>query len=279
MPRRLALTAAFCLSLAPFASTPAQATRPGTLRVVVTSTSGAPIPAVSVTLDSTAAQGTTDSAGVYLFRDVAVGAHRVGAHRLGFLPAVGNASVNASATTEIVLPLAPVPYVLPQVEVRGHRVIDLPRFTAAVERANRNNGAVFTADEITRENPLDTKSLLERLSGVRVSDRGITFARCQDTGMFRTNAQSGQSLHGHGTGLGTQDAYPARVQVYVDGVRVTKSDPVSQASFDPDDANGILSRINPRTIAVMEVYTGIARIPAEYVADACAVVAIWTKAY
>jgi hypothetical protein len=29
----------------------------------------------------------------------------------------------------------------------------------------------------------------------------------------------------------------------------------------------------------MEVYTGIARIPGEYLEDACAVIAIWTKAY
>ncbi len=276
MSRRLTLAVAFCFALAPFSGTHAQATRLGALKVVVTSDAGAPIPAVSVTLDSTAAQGTTDSAGVYLFRDVAVGAHRVSAHRLGFLPVVANAGANAGATVDVMLRLAPVPYVLPQVEVRGHRVIDLPRFTAAVERANRNNGAVFTADEITKENPLDTKSLLERLSGVRVNDRGVSFARCQDTGIL---GRGSQSIRGHGTGLGTQDAMPARVQVYVDGMRVTKSEPVSQASFDPDDANGILSRINPRSIAVMEVYTGIARIPAEYVADACAVVAVWTKAY
>ncbi|HEX7020474.1 MAG TPA: carboxypeptidase regulatory-like domain-containing protein [Gemmatimonadaceae bacterium] len=275
MRRRLALAAVLCFSLVPLAAVAAQASRRGTLQVVVlTRDSAAAIPSASVNLDSATAQGTTDGTGTFIFRDVAVGEHRVSAHRLGFMPATASATVNADATTKIVLRLDPAPHVLPEVEVRGQRVIDLPRFTAAVERASRNNGAVFTADLIQKENPLDTKSLLERLPGVRVNDRGISFVRCQDNGMLRQPSRGGG-----GAGMGAQSVSPTRVQVYIDGLRVTKDGPVSQGAFDPDDANGILSRINPRTIAVMEVYTGIARIPAEYLADACAVVAIWTKAY
>lgn len=274
MRRRLALAAVLCFGLAPLTAVAAQASRRGTLQVVVlTRDSAAAIPSAAVSLDSAAVQGTTDGTGTFIFRDVAVGEHRVSAHRLGFMPATASATVNADATTKIVLRLDPAPHVLPEVEVRGQRVIDLPRFTAAVERASRNNGAVFTADLIQKENPLDTKSLLERLSGVHVNDRGISFARCQDSGMLP------QPSHGGGAGMGSQSANPPRVQVYIDGLRVTKDGAVSQGPFEADDANGILSRINPRTIAVMEVYTGIARIPAEYLADACAVVAIWTKAY
>jgi hypothetical protein len=35
----------------------------------------------------------------------------------------------------------------------------------------------------------------------------------------------------------------------------------------------------PVRLELMEVYTGVARIPAEFLADSCAAIVIWTKAY
>ena len=35
--------------------------------------------------------------------------------------------------------------------------------------------------------------------------------------------------------------------------------------------------VSPADIELMEVYTGVARLPAEYINDACAVIAVWTK--
>ena len=61
----------------------------------------------------------------------------------------------------------------------------------------------------------------------------------------------------------------AKVQVYIDGTRVTQSSSVTDA----------LRLVTPRDIEAMEVYTGVARIPAEFLNDACAVIAIWTKSY
>lgn len=251
--------AVFLVVLAALTTASAQSPRDGIITGVVLSTSdSARVPAARITIDSSSQQVTADEHGAFVLSGVAAGQHVLRVRRLGFVPTAVVVAAVAGGRTRIVVLLERSPQLLREITVHGQHVIDLPRFTAAVERARRNNGAVFTADQIRKENPLDTKALLERLPGVHVSDRGIRFDRCQDSGT-----------------LGLHD--PPRVHVYIDNVRVTRDGP--PAAFEPDDVNGVLSRIDPRSIAVMEVYTGIARIPAEYLANACAVVVIWTKAY
>lgn len=278
MPRLAAVATALSVIAAPRAEVAAQGTARGVIRGKVIGMNATSVQAAIVTLDSSQVQVASDSAGAFTLRDVAVGRHTLTARRLGFAMATVAASVRAGESTTVVLRLEPAPQVLPEVEVRGRKVIDLPRYTAAVERASRNNGAVFTADDIARENPLETRSLLERLPGVHVNDRGIMFARCQDSGMLPSpNAGGGRGVSGS-----FQPPYgpSARVQVYVDGKRMTRNVATNgNPVYDVDDANGILKSINPRSIAVMEVYTGVARIPGEFLEDACAVIAIWTKAY
>ena len=86
----------------------------------------------------------------------------------------------------------------------------------------------------------------------------------------------------------------AKVQVYVDGVRVTEYNQALTGAADPQslrmkttmrDLNLDLSRdvshelrdIVPSSLQLVEVYRGVARLPARYAADACAVVLIWTR--
>jgi hypothetical protein len=45
------------------------------------------------------------------------------------------------------------------------------------------------------------------------------------------------------------------------------------------DAEHALRSVVPTSMQVIEVYTGVGQIPAEFLADACAVFAIWTKSY
>lgn len=268
--------AMLCLIAAPLTTAAAQGSPGGIIAGLVMTGDSTPIERAVVMLDSSMTQVVTNQAGAFVFRNVAGGRHVLTARRLGFAVDSKATTVSAGESTTVVLRLEPAPQMLPEVEVRGRKVLDLPRFTAAVERASRNNGAVFTAAEIAKENPLDTKSLLERLPGVHVNDRGIMFARCQDSGMLPNPNASG----GGRAGSFSPVTGPApRVQVYVDGKRLTYDEGPSGDVFAPDNVTNILKSIDPRSIAVMEVYTGIARIPGEYLEDACAVIAIWTKAY
>ena len=78
----------------------------------------------------------------------------------------------------------------------------------------------------------------------------------------------------------------AGVQVYVDGVRMTRSGAAQVPSpnsgvvpGDEYDVEHALKIVPPTAIQAIEIYTGVAQIPADFLADACAVIAIWTKSY
>lgn len=257
----VSLSLALAFVTVPVSHSIAQTAAVGAIHGIVrTAVDSSPVPAAIVALDSSGAEIATDSAGAFVFRAVPAGPHAIRVHRLGFAADTVHVAVRAGSTTTVILRLAAAPRRLAVVEVRGRKVLDLPRFTQAVERAARNNGAVFTADDIAQENPVRTRDLLQRLAGVDVNDRSITFARCEDTGTLP------------GPFGGTGGAQP-KVQVYVDGMRLTGH------GGGADEVGSILNSIPPSSIAVMEVYTGLARIPAEYAEDACAVIAIWTKEY
>jgi hypothetical protein len=48
---------------------------------------------------------------------------------------------------------------------------------------------------------------------------------------------------------------------------------------DERDAEHALRSVVPTSMLAIEVCTGVGQIPAEFLADACAVIAIWTKSY
>ena len=266
----------------------AQIPRIGTIRgLVLIARDSAPVPFATVTLDSSMVGTTADSAGTFVFRAVPAGRHTLGVRRVGFTPASASTVVGPDSESPVVVRLEAAVRTLPEIEVRGRKVLDLPRFVTAVERASRNNGAVFTADDIVKLNPLETKSLLGQVPGVHVNDRGITFVRCQDSGTLSGSGSRSTRSGGPGGLVGADAARRSpRVQVYVDGTRTTRyldaPIPGDGSGIDASaefNVNGALKNINPRSIAVMEVYSGIAKIPAEFLDDACAVIVIWTKAY
>jgi len=127
--------------------------------------------------------------------------------------------------------------------------MDLPRrFYEAYRRAEIRHGYFFTAEEIQRINPFDMESLFYRIPGARINERSLAFGRCDPA-----------------------NGAPAKVQVWIDGHRMTRSG-------GPVEAREALRLIHPSSVQIMEVYTSMSSIPAEFYDDACAVVAIWTKA-
>jgi hypothetical protein len=98
-------------------------------------------------------------------------------------------------------------------------------------------------------------------------DKGIAFERCR------------------GVAQGDSGHVESKVQLYIDGVRATMVRPkgLSQPSLaregDLDPTSEALKLVSVKDIEFMEVYRGTAQIPAEFLNDACAVIAIWTKQY
>ncbi|HJQ21367.1 MAG TPA: carboxypeptidase regulatory-like domain-containing protein [Gemmatimonadaceae bacterium] len=243
---RVLLTTAIAamVAVADAASLLAQSHR--VLGKVATSDSTA-VPMVAVQLDD--AVTVTDSVGTFEFRGVAGGAHVLRARRLGFTPYSSVITTSDTADVTLRVTLDAVPRRLVRIEVAGH-AMDVPFYLQDVYRRGlRGSGVFITREDIVARNPLHTRELLEGIPGIHVGENRIVFNRCSDAE----------------TGFGS--THPP-VQVYIDGNRATMLSP------DPNDA---MELVNPVDIQAMEVYHGVSQIPAEFLNDACVVIAIWTR--
>ena len=261
----LALTAAVQISEAQAPDKVVAQSNGATITGVVRDAANAgPIAGAVVLVASTQSRQTTDALGRFEFAGLAEGEYDLDARRIGFQPTHIHVSLTARNSSDLTISLPRLPAVLTEVRVEG-RVLKVPaRYEEVYRRAARGWGKLITRDDIERANVINVSSLFMTIPGVRVYDRSITFERCRP---------------GPASPGGTSQ--PAKVQVYIDGVRVTHYNG-SNGRRDPADYDEVqlaLKLVHPSAIEAIELYTGVARIPAEFLNDACAVIAIWTKAY
>lgn len=205
----------------------------------------------------------TDSTGRFRLTGLEPGPHTVTFRLFGYSPASRAITVGAGGTPFVSIALTPAAQELRQVKIAGFITSYPPRFEEQYKRASHANGRFFTREQIDSLQPYNTKSLLALIPTVLVNDRGITFQKCQSafSGVVAALDPHVQRTAPHTTG---------NVQVYIDGVRMTRYG---------DSADQAIRTIQPSAIQIMEVYTGISRIPGEFLDDDCAVIAIWTKRY
>ncbi len=188
------------------------------------------------------------------------GMHAITVRRLGFTPVTWSLDLTRAEARVDTVFLERLPPLLAEVKVRGRMVVVPARFVDVLRRAESGWGTLFTREDL--KTAPDVKSLLSQLPGVYTSDKAVAFSRC------------GAQLDPHA---------PKKVQVYVDGVRVTMlpqvPSPEAKGAGSDDEITMIFKSVNPSAIEFIEVYRGVAQIPADFVNDACAVIAIWTKAY
>ena len=218
-------------------------------------------------LVGTAIRGRSDGSGRFFLQDVPAGEYELRVRRLGFKSASRRVRVDTGATAIADVTMQRAAAELSEVTIDGKKVWVPPRLGEVYSRAARGWGKLFTADDIRQQNPSDLGALLNTLPTVTVNDRGMTFNRCQAGLDALGNALSGG---------GTATRAPGKVQVYVDGMRMSA---VTGDTGGDRDAHKILTQIHPSSVAAMEVYTGVARLPGEFHTDACAAIAIWTKSY
>lgn len=192
---------------------------------------------------------------------------------------------DAAQHGDITIVLIESPQQLPEIAVRGLEVKPLryawtTKYDDFFRRRKLGAGHFILRDDIDRKGAFRTVELLERVPGVRVAIRargdpaGTTarFSRCNT---------------------------PPRVSVWIDGQKMIQQmrpggqeeagvrlrprsvDELNDPNPPPPPTSIVaemLDRIDPTQIEVMEVYQGPGIIPAEYLDDSCAVVAIWTRA-
>jgi len=221
---------------------------------------------VELSLEPSGRTTRSDASGAFAFHGVAPAEYRLRARHVGF-DSVSMRVVVAGETAVHVALRRPSAQTLGTVTIAGRRVTYPARFADAYLRASRAHGTFWTREMIDSLFPLDVHSLLMRVPGARENGRTVYFARCapQDghvhvwvDGVRKTNysvsggGPSGISVRGGGSG----------------GAPVGNVGPVEA-----------LRDVIPSSIQIMEVYSGVARIPGEFLDDACAVIVIWTKSY
>lgn len=188
------------------------------------------------------------------------GRHVVTVRSLGFTPVTDTIALSGTASLVHTVFLGRLPPLLAEVKIRG-RMVRVPlKFVEVLQRSSSGWGRLFTREEIRAASQV--KSLLSQLPGVITEDHTVAFSSCADH---------------------LDPSAPQKIQVYVDGVRVTMvpqtRNPLARGYGGPDEVTLILKNLNMADIEFIEVYRGPAEIPADFVNDACAVIAIWTKAY
>ena len=249
------LSIALCLAHPTSTIAAQERTAAGTIRgQLVEASGGAAISGAVVALEGLGLQQYTDSAGRFVFVSVPIGRRVVVARRLGYLPITDTIAVTLSDTAMHRLALRRTAVMLNEITIAGRAYQYPPFFADAYKRAARGRGVFFTREDIAQLNAKDYETLLNRIPGVSANSRGVTFNRCQ-TGLELTRSNK---------------RFTPKVQIWIDGNRVMNSG-------DTTDIYTVIGSVKPHMIQIMEVYPNVVSIPGEFLADACAVIVIWTK--
>ena len=216
----------------------------GDVAGVVHDEAGNEIASVEITIVGTPIRVLTDAQGAFVLRRVPAGQATLRVRRLGFVPTTFDIVVDSAFAPPLDVALKTLPIRLNTVEVRATRRV----YSGYMAEFNRRRdsglgGHFFTRAQIDSIRPYRTTDLLRRIPG-------ISFTPAGSETLVRTRGQRCAPL------------------MWVDGT------PATAAYFDPDN-------INPRTIEGIEIYSGLATVPAALLGPgmrgACGVIAIWTR--
>lgn len=225
-------------------SPPAQAQADGTVSGVVTDSDGAPVEGARVTLVRGRVVGWSGPDGRFLLARVPAGPDTLRVSAIGFQPRGVAVEIPPDGEALATVVLTRVVQRLPEIRVAEEAPPYAPRLVD-VERRRKGAFGVFLDEEDIRSRfPLKPHDLLRGIAGIRVSERVgqqvIQFTRCL----------AGQN----------------RIAVWIDGAKAIGDSP-----------EAAMGRVAVRDIVAMEVYRGVAQIPAEFLDDACGVIVIWTQ--
>lgn len=214
---------------------------------------GKPVAGALVVVEEVGLHQYSDSLGRFEFSSVPVGRRVITTKRLGYKPTRDTLMVSIGDTVTHRLLARRTSVSLSAITIAGRSYRYPPFFDNAYKRAAAGRGTFFTKEDIDQLTALDYETLFNRVPGVSANSRGVTFSRCQ-TGL---------------EGARSRKLTP-KVQVWIDGIRMANSG-------DTTNVYQMLGSVKPHMIQIMEVYPSLSSIPAEFFADACAVIVIWTK--
>ena len=208
---------------------------------------GTPVASVDVRVEGTQFAALTDARGAFSLRGVAPGSHRLIARRLGFRPSAIDVLVESGQTAEVDVQLDPNPQQLTPITVAARPESYEARLTGFNDRAKAKVGHFIGPERLERLTSHKFTEILREVPGVKFLYVG--------RGTQKTIRLRGASCPPF---------------VFIDGF------PASAGEFDVDD-------IEPSTIEGVEIYHGLATIPAQFGAargqERCGVIAFWSRPY
>lgn len=245
----------------------------GQVRGSVMTIEGLPIAEAEIRIVGTGQTALSDSAGRFAIRGLSQGDHVVQARRIGYKSAQFRATLESDTEVkEVRIVLERGTYQLPEVVVAARQLKPIEyawttRFDDFFRRKQVGLGHYIMKEEIDRRGAGRTPSLLAGIRSVKLR--------------FRHAGVSGTDVEFTGCD---------RVGVWIDGNKQRNPDiPVTSLQGTggmahakrPNDSGKItasyLERVLPSQIEMIEVYRGPAEMPAEFIDDSCAAIAIWTK--
>ena len=208
----------------------------------IADTGGMRVAGAQVSIAGVRGRAETGDDGNFRMSGVPAGSQLLIARRIGYRPESVTVSVRPGIIAEVAVRMRPTPQQMTPVVVDGGAARPTGRLRAFNERRAQGLGHYFTAADIERRHPMLVTDLLRTIPGVRI------------------NRQTGQSV----ISFREQRCQPL---VWIDG------SPATAGPLDPD-------MFTPGALAGIEVYLGVATIPAELTwmngKSSCGVIALWT---
>jgi hypothetical protein len=210
----------------------------------VTDTAGKPLPGAEVQIMGTSLRGNTDDDGRVALLAVPTGKAILKVRRLGFAELTIPLSITPGSMPEARYKLMPLP-VLSKVVVRSSelkpdRYAKTQRFDGFYRRRAEGVGTFLTREIIDDRQAQKPEDLLRMVTGIRITYRGTTPL--------------------------VSFARCEKVNVYIDGIM-------------SHDGYRDFFALSPLEIEAIEVYHGIAQVPAEFSPHPsdCAAIVVWTR--
>lgn len=237
----LLLLVVFATALSPLQSVAAQGRISGSVR----DSTGVGIAGAQIAAVGTELRVESDAAGRFLFGKVPNGPTTLYVRRLGFAPVSIGVDVRSDSTVAVTVTVAEIARALTPVVVRAQYPRRYAGYLAGFyERRDRGFGRFISGDDIQKRDPIHLTDMLRMVPGIGVSSPATGDAHVR----IRGNR--------------------CAPLVWLDGT------PAAAAEFD-------LDALVPTSVAGIEIYSGVAGVPMEFVMPfgptACGTILIWSR--
>ena len=216
----------------------------GGINGLVKDSTGVPVVGAQVTVGGTTLMAETDERGVFLLAKASPGETSIRVRRIGYKPDTVRVSVLAGETHDVTIVLARVAVELEPLVVYGRKNVT-GRLAGFYDRLGRGMGHFLTREQIEKRNPMNMTDLFRMIPGARVETRGL----------------GNQAVRFRGA------RNPPLV--WLDGT------PLYAGEFDLDS-------VDPRSFEGIEIYSGPASVPAEFLGNRImsstgGTIVLWTR--